>query len=173
MNNNAFLIYLSFICAQIIFYNVSLRKAISSYWFLGLFYFLIFSCTQGLVIFCKIFSISFFAVVLGIALSAFLLKGGLRRVPQFQKKYAAFPDFYLFSALYLSLTWMGYLFRQNYFALQYNLIEAFLWSWFCAVLFPILAGIKERLQLNAPARFSPTGIFFIAAGFILLVLSSF
>lgn len=173
MNNNAFLIYLSFVCAQIIFYDVSLKKAISSYWFLGLFYFLIFSCTQGLVIFCKLFSISFFAVVLGIALSAFLLKGGLRRVPQFPKKYAAFPDFYLFSALCLSLVWMGYLFRQNYLTPQYNLIEAFLWSWFCAVLFPILAGIKERIQLNASIRFSFTGIFLVSAGFIFLALSFF
>lgn len=173
MNNSAFLIYLSFVCVQIIFYDVPLKKAIGSYWFLGFFYFSVFSCAQGLIIFCQYFSIPFLAFPIGLLLNALLLKNGLKRVPQFPQKYLAFPDFYLFSSLWLSLVWMEYLFRQHSFTPQYNLIEAFLWSWFCAVLFPILAGIKERIQLNAPIRFSFTGIFLVSAGFIFLALSFF
>ncbi len=172
--NQAFLSYMSFVCAQIIFYDISMKRALHSYWFLGLFYFLVFSCVQGLVIFCKYFSISFFILPLGCILCFFFLKNGLKQVPQFKEKLFAWPNFYLFSSLWLSLVWIGYLSNQVIFTARYNFIEAFVWSWFCAVLFPILAGIKERLELmDIPPGFSSTGIFFVAAGFILLALSFF
>ena len=170
----AFLSYTSLVCAQVIFYDVSMRQALKSYWFLGFFYFLIFSCVQGLILFCDLFSVSFFVIPLACLLNSFFLKNGLRRVPQFNKRYFTLPNFYLLSSLWLSLVWAGYLLNQTVLTAKYNLIEAFIWSWFSAILFPILAGIKERIGLmEVPPGFSATGIFFVAVGIVVLALSFF
>lgn len=170
----AFVSYISFVCAQIVFYEVSVKQAVRSYWFLGLFYFLVFSCLQGLVILCKLFSVSFLILPLLLIFNLFFLGDGLKRVPQFQENFQTLPNFCSFSSLCLSLIWVDSLLSQPFLTAKYNFLEAFVWSWFSAVLFPVLAGIKERLELmNTPPGFSPTGLFLVATGFILLALSFF
>ncbi|GEM_PF-3623652 len=171
---NTFLSFTSLVLAQIIFYEISSKQALRSCWFLSLFYLLVFTCVQGLVIFCRLFSIAFFVLPILSVMCSFFLGRGLKRIPQFQKKYFALPNFYFFSSLWLSLIWSGYLSDQAVLNAKYNLIEGFVWSWFLAVLFPILAGIKERLELtDLPSGFSSTGLLMVAAGFILLALSFF
>ncbi len=174
MLSQKLLSYLVLVCAQVVLYQVSMKQALRNYWFLGLFYFLVFSCVQGLVIFCAYLSISFFVLPVLCLLAAFLLKNRLKGAPQFQKRILTLPNFYLFSGLWISLVWTGELMNQTVLTAPYNFMEAFIWCLFSALLFPVLAGIKERLDLmDTPAGFSITGIFFVAAGFLLLGFSFF
>ena len=169
-----FLMFVIFVCAQILLYEVGMKRALQNYWFLGLFYFLVFSCVQGLVIFARHFSVPLAPVPAMFLLALVLLRNGLKVAPQFQKKSPALADFYLFSAVGLGLIWAMDLSDQAVFVASYNFIEAFIWSWFCAVLLPLLAGVRERIEfMDGPPKVPTTVIFFAAATVLVLIFSFF
>ena len=169
-----FLMFVVFVCAQILLYEVGVKQALQNYWFLGLFYFLVFSCVQGLVIFARYCSIPLFPIPAVFLLALVLLQNGLKRAPQFQKKSPALADFYLFSSLGLGLIWAVDLSDQAVFVASYHFMEAFVWSWFCAVLLPVLAGIRERIEfMETPPNIPTTAIFLSAAAILVLVFSFF
>ena len=165
------------VLAQVIFYRVSSSGALKTFWFLGFFYFFLFSFIQGLRIFCEFLSISFYELPL-LSVVLFLVFGrGVNGFPNFQKVFGEAPDFYLFSSLWVSLIWMGFFSFEHVpqpVSAQVSLLHGFFWSFFTALLFPVLAGIKEKLALmDPPNAFRGLPIFLITTGFLLLGLLFF
>ncbi len=164
------------VSAQAVFYQVSSKQALKTFWLLGLFYFFLFSFVQGLQIFCNLFFISFYEVPL-LSLALFFVFGrGVIGFPSFQKAFREVPDFYLFSSLWISLIWIGFFSgqdREPEQAIQ-SLLNGFVWSFVTALMFPILVGIKEKFVLmNPPNEFRGLPIFLIATGILLLSLVFF
>ena len=164
--------------AQVIFYRVNPKQAVKTFWLLAFFYFFLFSFTEGLRIFCNRFLISFYELPL-LVLVLFLVFGrGVRGFPRFQIAFREAPDFYLFSGLWVSLIWLGEFPPAGQVQAQANithaLLNGFFQSFFAASLFPILAGIKERMVLlNPPEEFRGLPLFLMATGIVLLGLVFF
>lgn len=158
------------VVGQILLYRISSRQALRTFWFLALFYLFLFSVVQGLQVFSRSFSIVFYEIpLLGLALF-FVFGNGVNGFPQFPKISAKLPDFYLLSGLWVSLIWFGEFSRvEESASLSTSLTSGFLQSLFAAALFPVLAGIKERLALlNQPNEFRGLPVFLISAGILLL-----
>ena len=156
-----------FVSAQAILYQVDSKEALKTFWFLGFFYFFLFSFVQGLHIFCGLFFISFYEVPL-LALALFLVFGrGMNGFPSFQKAFRELPDFYLVSGLWISLAWRTFFPHPPLDAV--SLLEGFFLSLWAALMLPVLAGIKERLALyKAPEVFRGLPLLLITAGVLLL-----
>ena len=155
---------------QVLLYRISSKQTLRTFWFLSLFYFFLFSFVQGLRIFCSSFSISFYEIpLLGLVLF-FVFGNGVSGFPRFQKTFLNIPDFYLLSGLWVSLIWFGeFSGAEESVSVSTSLTNGFLQSFFAASLFPVLAGIKERLALlNQPNEFRGLPIFLISAGLLLL-----
>ena len=165
------------VSAQAVCYRISSKQALKTFWFLGLFYFFLFSFVQGLKVFCDLLSISFYKLPL-LSIVLFLIFGrGVNGFPSFQKAFRETPDFYLFSSLWISLIWMGSFSSAcmpEPVSASISLLHGFFWSFFTALLFPVLAGMKEKLALiNPPDEFCGLPVFLIATGLLLLGLVFF
>lgn len=150
---------------QVIFYRVDSRKALRTFALLGIFYFFLFAFVQGLKIFCTLLTISFYDLPL-LTLVLFLIFGReLKTFPRFERVGRFVPQFYFWTSLFISLIWFAFPFSRESF------VGAFFWSFFVALLIPILSGIKERLSLsNSPEMFQGLPLFLLAAGILVLAL---
>lgn len=163
--------------AQAVFYRMSSKQALKTFWLLGFFYFFLFSFVQGLKIFCDLLSVSFYKLPLLSIVLFFVFGRGINGFPNFQKAFREAPDFYLFSSLWVSLVWMAFsssVYSPETVSARVSLLHGFFWSFFAAFLFPVLTGIKEKLDLtNSPGAFRGLPIFLIATGILLLGLVFF
>lgn len=153
--------------AQVILYRLDSKRALKTFGFLGFFYFFLFAFVEGLKIFCALFSISFYDLAL-LSITLFLVFGReVKGFPAFEPRFKRAPGFYLFTSLFMSLIWFSFpepapdLF-----------IRAFTWSFFAALLIPMSAGMKDRLQLLKPRdELHSLTLFLLAAGILLLALT--
>ena len=149
--------------AQVLLYRIDSRQALRAFGFLGIFYFFLFALVQELKIFCTLFSISFYDLPLLSITLLFVFGREIRRFPRFARAVNSAPQFYLLTSLFMSLIWFKFLPSADSF------VRVFLWSFFAALLIPLLSGIKERLLLsNAPDAFRGLPLFLLAAGLLLL-----
>lgn len=149
-------------CAQVIFYRISSKQAVKDFPFLALFYCLTFLFIKGLLIFCDLYSASLYALPLVLLTLVISFGREPTQLPVFQKCFRQAPAFYLLTSFWVSLIW---------FAQDLDLAKGLSASFLAAFLLPILAGIKERLQLtDAPRHFAGVPLLVISAGIILLGL---
>ena len=163
-----------FVYLQVVCYDISIRKAIEGYWFLALFYFTTCLFVQGVIIICNQLGIGFYEIPLLVIAAFLILNRGIRKVPSFKKLTYELPHFYLFSALIVIFIWYSHLSGFSILMLRENTLEAMFWSLWSALLLPVFAGLKERLELmDIPENFPVQGLLLIAVSFLILSFSFF
>ncbi len=166
--------FMVFIFLQVIFYKISLKKAVESYWFLAIFYFSVLLYVQGLIIFCRKFGIEFYEGPLLVMSLIIILKRGIKKAPSFDKLIFELPNFYFFSALSVAFIWLSCLSRHTIWTPIESTLEAAFWAVLTALILPIISGLQERLELmDIPLHFSIQSLLLLAVSFLILCFSYF
>ena len=156
--------------AQVLLYRISVKPAFKNFVFLWVFYFSIFTFAEGLNVFCRLFSISFYEIPLFVLAILILFGRKLKGLPKFQKSFRSAPDFYLLSGLWIGLASIDIPAQGR----LYQFLFGFFYSYVAAFLLPIMAALKEKLALtNPPEEFSGLPIFLVTAGLVSLALFPF
>ena len=163
----------AFSAVQGFVYEVERARFLRSFIFLVAFYLFLFSFVQGLVLFCRFFSIPFCELpLLAVSLSLVLARE-LKGVPRFKRTVPELPKFYLFSGLWLGVLWLSFLTDEGAISFTkgaFQIVDGLAWSSFAAILFFIFAQMKERFRLaRTPAVLRGLPIYMIAAGILLMV----
>lgn len=153
---------LGLVLAQVWMYRVASRRALLKFWTLIFFYLLLFSFMEGLRLFCAFFSASFYELPFFLLIVFLVFGRTWRALPEFEKREKIAPNFYLLSGFWMGMIWFGFFQDQN-------ILGASAWSLIAAILLPVLAGIRERLELlDIPRPFQGFPILAISAMILLL-----
>ncbi len=168
--------------SQAALYRIPTKQALQNFWFLGFFYFFLFAFAQGIVIFSRLFSLSFCEFPLFFLAVFILFRRTGKPFPQFGQQVRPAPDFYLFSAIWMGVIWLSFILTvvgavhepPLHGRWQEIYVQSFFWSFFPALVLPVLVGVKERLALlNPPKAFEGLPVFLIASAIFLLAIIFF
>ena len=170
--------------SQAALYQIPTKQALQHFWFLGFFYFFLFAFAQGIVIFSHLFSLPFCEFPLFFLAVFILFRRTGKPFPQFGKQVRPAPDFYLFSAVWIGVIWLSFILNPMIGAHGHapllldapeeSYVRSFFWSFFPALVLPVLVGIKERLALlDPPKAFEGLPVFLIASAIFFLAIIFF
>ena len=168
--------------AQIALYQIPSKQALHGFWFLGFFYFFLFAFAQGVALFSRLFSLPFYEFPLFFLAVFVLFRRTGKPFPQFGKQVRLAPDFYLFSAIWMGVIWLSFILTvvgavhepPLHGRWQEIYVQSFFWSFFPALVLPVLAGIRDRLALlDPPKAFEGLPVFLIASAIFLLAILFF